>query len=69
MDRRIKSSKKIQKSLQLANKSKVKYVIIVGDEELKNKKVKLKNMYTREETEIAQNSLINHIEKLFKTGK
>ena len=42
--------RKLKKSLDYANKVKIPYVIILGETEVNEKKFKLKNMYTGEET-------------------
>ena len=42
--------RKLKKSLDYANKVKITYVIILGETEVTEKKFKLKNMYTGEET-------------------
>ena len=39
------NSKKIKKCLEYANKEKIKYVIVLGEDELNSRKVKLKNMF------------------------
>ncbi len=44
--------KKLKKSLDYCNKEQIPYVIILGEDEIKNKVFKLKNMFTREEYEI-----------------
>ena len=44
--------KKLKKSLDYCNKEQIPYVIILGEDEITNKKFKLKNMFTREEYEI-----------------
>jgi len=49
--------KKLKKSLDYCNKEQIPYVIILGEDEITNKKFKLKNMFTREEYEIEMNNL------------
>ena len=44
--------RKLKKSLDYANKENIPYVIIIGEDEIKNNKFKLKNMNTKEEYEI-----------------
>ena len=44
--------KKLKKSLDYCNKEQIPYVIILGEDEIKNREFKLKNMFTREEYEI-----------------
>ena len=53
------NEKKIKKSFEYANKEKIPYVIIVGDEELERENVTLKDMRTGEQKEIS----IKDIEK------
>ena len=52
---------KISKNLELANSMKLKYVLILGEEESKNKKIKLKNMETGEEELIDINKIIERL--------
>ena len=47
-----KASKKLKKSMSYANKINVPYVIVIGEDEVLNKKVQLKNMETGDNTEI-----------------
>ena len=47
-----KASKKLKKSMTYANKINVPYVIVIGEDEINNKKIQLKNMETGENTEI-----------------
>ncbi len=49
--------KKLKKSLDYCNKEQIPYVIILGENEITNKVFKLKNMLTREETEIKMDKL------------
>ncbi len=49
--------KKLKKSLDFCNKEQIPYVIILGEDEITNKVFKLKNMLTREETEIDMSNL------------
>ena len=50
---------KMKKQLSYADANKIDYVAIVGEAELKNNSVSLKNMITGEQTEIAAEELIN----------
>lgn len=52
--------KSFKSQLKRANKSGAKYCIIIGDDELKNNKIKLRNMELSEESEI----LISELDKL-----
>ena len=45
------NDKKIKAKMKYANKLAVPYVIVIGDDEIMNKKVKVKNMETGEEKE------------------
>lgn len=46
------SNKKIKKLFEYANKENINYVIVLGENELKNKKFKIKDMFNRTEYEI-----------------
>ena len=50
-------NKKIKKSLDYANKEKIPYVIIIGEDEIKNKYLKLKSMFDGNEYLINFNNL------------
>jgi histidyl-tRNA synthetase len=58
------SGKKIQHGLQLANQLNAEYAIVIGEEELSCKVVKLKNMMTRESTDCALGELIAKLKAL-----
>ena len=49
--------KKLKKSLDFANKENIPYVIILGDDEIKNNSFKLKNMIENKEEIISFNEL------------
>lgn len=58
--------KKLKKSLDFANKEKIPYVIILGEDEINNNKFKLKDMFNNKEYEVSMNNLKeinNYIEK------
>ncbi len=59
------SGKKIQHGLQLANQLNAKHSIVIGEEELSSKVVKLKNMATRESTDCTLNGLVSKLKALF----
>ncbi len=59
------SGKKMQHGLQIANQLQATYAVVIGDEELSQKKVKLKNMATRESDDCPLNSLASTIKALF----
>jgi histidyl-tRNA synthetase len=59
------SGKKIQHGLQLANQLNAAYAIVIGEEELASKVVKLKNMATRESADCTLNELITKLTVLF----
>lgn len=46
------SDKKIKAKMKYADKLEIPYVVVIGDEELETKKIKLKNMTTGEEIEL-----------------
>ena len=50
-------NKKLKKSLDYANKMKIPYVIILGEDEVKNRSFKIKNMTEKEEIEISLDNL------------
>lgn len=50
---------KLKKCLDFANKEKIKYVIILGEDEINNKVFKIKNMFSGEEKEVKFDSLNN----------
>ncbi|MBT3395475.1 histidine--tRNA ligase [archaeon] len=56
--------KNIKKNLDNANKSKVPYVIFVGEKELEQKKVKLRDMESGEEELLSVDDLIKKMKKL-----
>ncbi|NGX56843.1 MAG: Histidine--tRNA ligase [Candidatus Anoxychlamydiales bacterium] len=60
-----KEVRKIQKSLSLANKLKAKYALIIGDNEMNEKKALLKNLQTREQKEIPFDKLKLHLRDLY----
>ena len=47
------TNKKIKKSLDYANKEKIPYVIIYGEDEVNNKVFKLKDMFNNKEIEVS----------------
>lgn len=54
--------KKVKKSMEWANKNEIKYVIVIGEDEITNNKIKLKNMNTKEETEIELDNIDKMVE-------
>ncbi|MCY7362781.1 MAG: ATP phosphoribosyltransferase regulatory subunit, partial [Ignavibacteria bacterium] len=57
-------NRSVKSQMKEANKLNVKYVIVIGDEELKSKSVKLKNMSDSFETEIKLSDNSDDINKL-----
>jgi len=51
------SDKKIGDQIAVANKKNIPYVICIGEDEVQNKKYKLKNMKTREEVEVTEKEI------------
>lgn len=47
------TDKKLKKSIAIADKMKIPYVIILGEDEIRNKKIKLKSMLNKKELEIS----------------
>ena len=62
-DFRGKSMKALMKR---ANKLNAAFVLIVGDDELAQKKLVLRNMATKEQTEIGLDNLVNDLAQLIK---
>lgn len=61
------SGKKVQHGLQLANQTNAEFAIVIGDEELKTKNVKIKNMSTREAIDCPLNDLPSKLKPVVKT--
>ncbi len=57
------SGKKVQHGLQLADICYATYAVVIGDEELKSKNVKLKNMATRESVTIGLKELVAELKR------
>lgn len=55
------NAKKMQTSLQMANRAEAPYCAIVGSEELNKNVVQLKNLQTREQREVAFDQLIHYL--------
>lgn len=51
------SNKKIKKLFEYANKENIKYVIVLGEDEIKNEKFRIKDMFNRKEYEIYMNEI------------
>ncbi len=51
------NNKKLKAKFKYADKLEIPYVIVIGDDEIKNKKVKLKNMKTGQEEELEMNAI------------
>lgn len=54
--------RKVKKSLDFANKEKIPFVIVLGEDEIQNQKFNLKNMNTSEQTEISFDNLEKVVE-------
>ena len=54
---------KLKNKLKYANKLKIKYLIIVGEDEIKAGKVTLKDMITGEQKLVKFEDIINNIKK------
>ena len=46
------NKRKLKKSLDFANKMNIPYVIILGEDEIKNKKFNIKDMFNNKEIEM-----------------
>lgn len=51
------SNKKIKKLFEYANKENIKYVIVLGEDEIKNENFRIKDMFNRKEYEIDMNEI------------
>lgn len=60
------SGKKIQQGLQMANSVHAEYCLVVGDQELESQKAELKNLATRETTEVIFSELASKITEMRK---
>lgn len=49
------------KQLTYANEEKIPYAIVIGEDEVKNGIVKLKNLNEKHEEEVHLNDLVNHL--------
>jgi histidyl-tRNA synthetase len=58
--------KSMKASMKRANKLNAAFVLIVGDNELARKKLVLRNMATKEQTEIGLDNLVNDLKKLIR---
>lgn len=56
------SAKKLAKAMEYADSIQAKYVAVIGDDELRNDQVELKEMSSREKTSIALTKLVNYLE-------
>ena len=56
--------RKIKAQFKAADRLKAKYVAVLGDEELKNNKINVKNMATGEQVEIDLASFIKQFQEL-----
>jgi histidyl-tRNA synthetase len=63
------SGRKVQQGLQLANQLSAEYVLVIGEEELSSKRVKLKNMVTRETADYALDEIINQLKALYPSSE
>ena len=59
------SAKKIQKSIQLANKLKADNILIIGENEMTKKQAQFKNLQTREQQEVPFDNLKNFIKNKY----
>jgi len=57
-------NRSLTKNLKYVNELNIKYVLFIGEEEIKMSAVCLKNMETGEQTEIKKNELINKLKQL-----
>ena len=57
------NKKKLNKCFEYADKSNIKYIIILGSEEIENKVYTIKNMQTREQLKLNIEELLEYINK------
>lgn len=57
----LNSAEKLDKQLKYADKKGIPYVVIIGPDEAKNNKVKLRNMQTREEQLLSTEQLVDRL--------
>ncbi len=57
-------SAKMKKQMSYANARQIPFVALVGEDEIKNEQITLKNMMTGEQQKIAVNELVKHIKSL-----
>jgi histidyl-tRNA synthetase len=60
--------KKLQNALHFADQIKAKYVVVIGDEEMKSGRTMLKEMATRQSAPVALDSIHSHILELYRKG-
>ncbi|MCT2537662.1 histidine--tRNA ligase [Aquibacillus koreensis] len=61
--------KKPKAQFKAADRLQAKYVLVLGEDELDNNKINLKDMETGEQEEIAIDQLVDHLQQLLKGGK
>jgi histidyl-tRNA synthetase len=57
------SDRKVASQVKSADKQKIPFVIVIGEEEMKNEKFKLKNMVSGDETEVSRKEIVSVIHK------
>jgi len=57
------TQRKIVDQIKLASKQKIPYIICIGENEVKSKKYKVKNLESGEEKELAEEELVNFLKK------
>ncbi|MCI9015606.1 MAG: histidine--tRNA ligase [Clostridia bacterium] len=63
------TSRSIKAQLKYADKQKIKYIIVIGEDELKSEVIKIKNMKTGEEKNIQNGNLVMKIYDYIKNGE
>ena len=51
----------LKKQLELANKLKADYAVIVGEDEMKEESVSIKNLHTGEQVKLSLKELFSHV--------
>ena len=60
------NKKKVSKCFEYAEREKIKYISIIGSDEIKSKKLRLKNMQTKEENKVEISNLITFLQNNIK---
>ena len=59
----LDSSAKMKKQLKYGNDKTIDIILVIGEDEIKNGTISLKNMKTREQSEIKQENILSEVQK------